>query len=334
RDQLRVDGDDAVLRVGLGEGGRESVVELPVVRAPRRVLRHREAASPGLGPHRGGLLGRQEDLLLAARERGEHSARPGDGLAALPKPLRGLTEAPRRRLELRAADDGAGERHVQRPLEQARGATQPPAVLAERLERARVDDDGGFPVGFHGGGPSPRCVPRTEFDWETTSRPTGADGCGSGTCGGRPRWRMGGVPGRLSSGVSMSNGNTTVSPIPSSASSGRIASEYPATPNLAAEYAASPGQPCTAAVEARLTTWPPAARSHGSVVRIVLAVPTRSTRSTRSKSSGACAAQVPGPRIAAQLTRRSRRPLGATCCATTRSSAGRSATSATAVAIP
>src|SRR5438093_1492925 len=156
------------------------------------------------------------------------------------------------------------------------------------------------------------------------------------TAGGmrRPRWRMGGVPGRLSSGVSMSNGNTTVSPIPSSASSARIASEYPATPNLAAEYAASPGQPCTAAVEARLTTWPPAARSHGSVVRIVLAVPTRSTRSTRSKSSGACAAQVPGPRIAAQLTRRSRRPLGATCCATTRSSAGRSATSATAVAIP
>jgi len=39
----------------------------------------------------------------------------------------------------------------------------------------------------------------------------------------------------------MSNGNTTVSPIPSSASSARIASEYPATPNLAAEYAVQRG---------------------------------------------------------------------------------------------
>src|SRR5207249_7678121 len=175
---------------GLGEGGRESVIELPVVRAPRRVLRHREAAPPGLGPHRGSLLGREQDLLLAARERGEHSARAGHGLAALPEPLLGLTEPPRRRLEPRAAHDGAGKRHVQRPLEQARAATQAPAVLAERLERAWVDDDGGFPVGFHGGGRSPRCVPRTEFDWETTSRSTGADGCGSGACG---AWPAGGM---------------------------------------------------------------------------------------------------------------------------------------------
>ena len=75
-------------------------------------------------------------------------------------------------------------------------------------------------------------------------------------CGGsrRPRRRIGGVPGRLSSGVSISSGKTVVTPTPSAASSERIESAKPTTPNFAAAYAERCGQPCSAAVEARRTT--------------------------------------------------------------------------------
>src|SRR5581483_5754973 len=153
RNQLRVDGDDARLRVRLGERRRDPVVEASVGRAHRRVFGHGEAPSPRARPDGRCLLGRREDLLVAVGERRERAARAGRGAAAFLQPVLDVVEPPGRGIEAPGGEQDHAHRDAEAPGEPAGPYAQAAIVLVERGEGPRIDDHGASPVCVHGGPP-------------------------------------------------------------------------------------------------------------------------------------------------------------------------------------
>src|SRR5437016_6012657 len=191
--ERRIHCHDSGARLGFGERRGQPVVELPVFRAAGDVVRHLEAPPPGLRPEEGGLLGRGEDALVAARHGGEGATRALRAPPAVTEVAIELGRVP----ELRACHRGEPQaRQEQAP----RAHRAPPAchakprtVVLQPPQLERIDDDDGSPIAAHGTSlrrsvtPSNRhagCKPRGErratiLGVNGASRRAGDVSCGS-----------------------------------------------------------------------------------------------------------------------------------------------------------